>query len=486
MILSLGAAALLAATDPGQAVESAERIRECAFKDGVRIAVHYADADLKAAGENSLFARDVLDAAVLAYQTITEFSGFSAPGFSFADPDTRYAYDADRTIDIYIGDPATDPRFRDAPCFDTLKRSETRYEAVILLPANYKEFIKNWERVNPSSLGHRNVEIDLRGTLTHEMMHVVLFYYNKNLKKDTEAGAVTPKQKVDWYVEGLARYFETFVGARHDFYSQGFKQTLPDKIRFSRGGSNYFMRYPDQAFTELRYENALFWRFIDHRYGMATIEKLSRDFRGHETADFKARLEAATGVPLEELMKRFADAILFKDFGLKEDAGYLNEIAATRFGYRDGGLYLLDGYGNERALGTSASVDWIGRWMGTQARLGEAPVAGDSTEKADVSGWATDFHEIAFSAGTARLPWLGVKQLKGGAPLLLQIVLETRTGTPIRLDAGRILPGESGGIGLQQAVSRIGLAAADIERAYVLITNADPEASADYQIVTRA
>ena len=349
-----------------------EKIYEYRFSEGVKIKVHFTDEMLERSGESVYFAKDVLDAAVQAYQTITQFKGFSSTGYSFAFPDPNYAYDPDRTIDIYLGDPSSDSEilnhgfrnlsFKDAPCFDTLKISDTEYQAVILLPANYKEFIKNWEHINPSSLGARNVNVDLRGTLIHEMLHVILFYYNKNLNKDVAVSESSSAQglpgsarKVDWYVEGLARYFETFAGARHDFFSQGFKQTLPDKIRFSRGGSNYFMRYPDQAFTDLRYENALFWRFIDYRYGMPTIERLSRDFRDYPSRSFELALEKATQTSFKDLLKTFALSILLKDFGLKDDEAYLKDIAKTRLIYKRGEIYLVDGTGDEKISGKFAA-----------------------------------------------------------------------------------------------------------------------------------
>ena len=49
--------------------------------------------------------RQTLDAAVNAYQTITQFEGFSTPGYSFASPDYAYAHDPDKTIDVYLGNP---------------------------------------------------------------------------------------------------------------------------------------------------------------------------------------------------------------------------------------------------------------------------------------------------------------------------------------------------------------------------------------------
>ena len=484
----------------GEVLEKAlEKICEYQFQDGVTIKVHFTDQILKRSQASAYFPKEVLDAAVSAYQTIIEFQGFSTPGYSFASPDKNYAYDPDRTIDIYLGHPEEptaylhqgvgNVSFKDAPCFDTVKVSEKQYQAVILLPANYQEFIKNWEKINPSPLGTRNLTVDLRGTLIHEMLHVILFYYNKNLNKDPQVEAAgtdeLPRSKrIDWYVEGLARYFETLAGARHDFFSQGFKETLPDKIRFSRGGSNYFMRYPDQAFVDLRYENALFWRFIDYRYGMPVIEKLSRDLRRFPRFDFKEALEKATGASFSELLKTFAQSILFRDFGLKEDEAYLKDIAKTRLLYQDRGLYLVDGWDNKKLLGHRCQTDWIGRWDVARAGFGEFSVAGDSTEKSDVSGWATDFYEIDMASDTPSLPWLGVYQ-KGPKDLLaVQVFIVTRGGSVLKRQAVKVTASQSyNGLALQDEIKKVGLEAKDIEKIYLLITNTDPKLLVDYGVV---
>ncbi len=471
---------------------------EYRFGDGVTIRVHYSDETLHRYGEDASMARRVLDAAVQAYQTITEFSGFSTPGYTFAAADESYAYDPDRTIDVYLGDPADDEpfkgsayaglTFRDAPCFDTRQRSPTAFDAVILLPANYKNFINNWEKLNPSSLGPRNVEVDLRGTLMHEMLHAVLFYYNKNLDKEGRDGPAGDDgaRRIDWYIEGLARYFETFAGARHDFFSQGFKQTLPDKVRFSRGGSNYFMRYPDQAFTELRYENALFWRFVHDRFGMERIEDLSRRLRksSREPTRFRVLLEEVTGVPFEELLQRFALAILLKDFGLKTDAAFLLEVARTRLAFApDGGLELVDGREGRRELGRACRTDWIGRWEGFRAVLDGPPAAGDGTPRSDVSGWATDFYEIAFEGGA--LPaGLNVRhEGAAGEGLSVQFVVVSKGDSRIVKSLPRIRPGQERSLDLARTLRENGLREADLEKIWVLVTNADPSRNADYALL---
>lgn len=479
----------------------AEKNIEYRFQDGVRIRVYFTDQMIKDSGEDVYFPKEVLDAAVMAYQTITQFEGFNTPGYSFASPDKRYAYDPDGTIDIFLGNPDFEnpfqshglsaTAFKDAPCFETIQLSATAFQAVILLPANYKEFIKNWEKINPSSLGQRNVNVDLRGTLMHEMLHTILFYYNKNLNKENgehDATVPTPgvtnagAKDLDWYVEGLARYFETFAGARHDFYSQGFKQVLPDKIRFSRGGSNYFMRYPDQAFTHLRYENALFWRFIDYRFGMSAIEALSRDFRRPEE-QFKTALERVTGEPLDELLKQFAVAALEKDFGLKEDENFLKDIARTRLVYRDKNFYLMDGFGQEQLLGKVCKTDWIGAWDDKQAHFGEFSVAGDGTPQSDVAPWATDFYEITLDGQRPDLPAFKVTYRGTERPLEVQCLVHSKGGSVFRRQITAVPQGSDGpGIDLSAEMKKEGLDASSVEKIYLLITNPDPQDTAEYEI----
>lgn len=475
-----------------------EKVHENRFRDGASVKVHFTDQILDENNVAAVFPKQVLDAAVIAYQTITQIEGFNTPGFSFVEPDRSYAYDPDKTIDIYLGNSNTDnlfkfhgflsQSFRDAPCFDTVRTGEKAYNAVILLPADYREFIKNWERLNPSPMGARNINVDLRGTLIHEMLHAILFYYNRNLNHESAEEAVVStdptsvKKKLDWYVEGLARYFETFAGAKHDFYSQGFRETLPTKIRFSRGGSNYFMRYPDQPFTQLRYENALFWRFIDHQYGMKTIESLSRSFRGVDPSAFYAALESVTQTSFRDLLKKFARASLLNDFGLKEDAVYLKEVARTRLLFKGGVFYLLDGHGGRKELGAVCRTDWIGAWGEFKAHFGELPVGGDNTNISDISVHATDFYEIGLDRGKPELPTLLIQGDGAGEGLAIQLILQTHGGSVIASDwevpgGGAMRPVDVGRLAAKES-----LQAGDIAKIYLLITNLDPQKSVNYQI----
>ncbi len=461
--------------------KSVEKVLEYFFEDGVGIKIHFMDRDFSSSREAALFARQVLDSAVNAYQTITQFQGFNSKGYSFANADASFAVDPDRVIDIYLGDPSTDNpfkgrglnslSFKDAPCFNTVKNSETEFEAVIFIPSNYGEFIKSWERVNPSPLGTRNVETDLRGTLIHEMLHTIIFYYNKNLNK--ESGKTL---KADWYVEGLARYFETFAGAEHDFFSQGFKQVLVDKVRFSRGGSNFFMRYPDQGFMDLRYENALFWRFFDQHFGMTAIERLSRTFRGASLETFAKSLEEVSGMTIENLLKKYAVTVWLKDFGLKGQSRYLKEVARTRLTASSDGFYLESGKNKQEFLGKICKTDWVGHWEASEADDSGIAIAGDSTRQADVAAWATDYSEISFDNSVHEDASIQVRTLENTKPLLVQAVFTTRGGSYWIENA------ESGQFEIGKILTKKGLVLNDLKNVCLILTNADPRDSALYQI----
>jgi hypothetical protein len=478
----------------------AHRTKDYQFMDGAVIRVHYEIRNSTDDRSDELFAAEVLNAAVSAYQTISHFQGFSTSGYSFTRPDKKYAFDPDGVIDIYLGSVSESGRpqstfhqtaFKDAPCFDTVKGGGHAYDAIILLPADYSGFIKNWEALNRSPLGTRNVDVDLRGTLMHEMLHVILFYYNRNLRKeegslvpDGSGPKLTVNRRADWYVEGLARYFEIFAGARHDFFSRGFREALPDKVRFSRGGSNFFMRYPDQRFIDLRYENALFWRYIHMRWGMEAIEKLSREFRHVRAPHFRRFIEKMTGLDFERFLKEFAVAILMKDFGLKNDTKYLEEVARTQLFYEDGSFWLTDSYGGRRLLGARCQTDWIGRWSDLDARLDEPSVAGDPTLAADVSGWATDYYEISPDTTRPELPAkLEIHHMGKGTALLVQLIIVTKGGSQVIIDGGRVASGRARDYRIIDDIAAQNLTINDIDRIFLILTNSDFERPAPYALV---
>lgn len=451
-----------------------EKILTYSFPDGVTIAVHYSEPLLKRTGKDARFAREVLDAAVYSYQTLTEFMGFDEKGHSFAYPDKRYAYDPDRTLDIYLGNSKA---FRDAPCFDTRQVSERGFEAMILLPSDYARFIQNWEKMNPSELGPRRVEVDLKGTLAHEMLHAILFYCHKNLEAAQSPGL----GQTDWYVEGLARYAETFVGAKHDFYSQGFRQSLPGKIRFSRGGANFFMRYPDQGFLRLRYENALFWKYFESRYGVKGIARFSRHLRGAQISDVPAAFKKATGSGIENFLEQYAFAVLTKDLGLREETAYLSQVAQTRVHYKKDKLYLVDGTGTRLLLGKTCRTDWVGQWSAFSSRHGEMSAAGDHTAESDVSGWSTDYYDISWesSRGLA-FPDIRVLNEGGRGDLSIRLAVLTKGGTWLKSEPARVPIERSAKVSPERLLHQNGLSLTDARKIFLIVTNLDPELRADY------
>ena len=225
---------------------------------------------------------------------------------------------------------------------------------------------------------------------------------------------------------------------------------------------------------------------MDYRYGMPAIEKLSRNLREYRQKDFRSALEEVTGNSFNELLKRFAAAILFKDFGLKDDTIYLKDIARTHLVYREGQLFLKDGFGSEKPLGPNCRTDWIGEWDDQRAAFGEVSAAGDTTEESDVSGWTTDFYQIDITGEPASLPWLGLSQGSEGQPLAVQVFLVSKGGSVFKREMGKPRPGrdEIGALALNREIEKEGLRPKDIDKIYLLITNTDPVTLVDYEIVT--
>ena len=115
-------------------------------------------------------------------------------------------------------------------------------------------------------------------------------------------------------------------------------------------------------------------------------------------------------------------------------------------------------------------------------KFDEPPAAGDNTEKADVSGWATDYVEITLDKADPELPLLSVTHKEGGSPLAVQLVLATKGGSLLKKDMGDIPPGASRQCALKEVVAKEGLSAKDIDKIYLLVTNTDPRVISDYEI----
>ena len=315
--------------DPGLSnsgnLKTLEFVEECWFEDGAGIKVHYTSQILAESGAGEEFPRQVLAASRDAYKKIVQESGFDREGYSFARADTSYAYDEDKVIDIYIGTSSYRDKFRfhsldykdfkDAPFYEMRYEGRYRYSALLAIPADYHSYLSQASK----QFGYSD-DIDmsshLKGALTHEMLHIITFYYNKNLLSWYELNPSTKSYEGgDWYVEGLARYFETLSGFEDNFYSAGFYQRVNDrKVRYMKGGVNWFMRQPDQRFSELEYDFAIFWQYLYQKFGMEAIEELSCRLRFAEKpreggGDVSMIIEEATGTKFSEVIEGFASFV---------------------------------------------------------------------------------------------------------------------------------------------------------------------------------
>ncbi len=317
-------------------VNSKEIVKQQTLQDGVTIAVHHRPNDLKICRPNpDRYVNIVLQYAVEAYNEIVYTQGFDTPGFTFANPDRDYCYDRDKTIDIYIGD------FSDAPCYDIVKGKGPAYDAVILFPSNYQGYLTEWDA---KDFSEQKIAEKIKGTLFHEMFHLISYSYNKNIGRwYTRHNGVSLALGGDWYVEGLARYFETIACSYDNFFSKGFIKKEAGKIIRSQDGANYLIENPSESLKKARYDYSLFWAYLHKRYGMDKIEEISRRFRfitkrGLER-EAPAIISAALKEEFEDVLHGFAVAMYFKDFKTDINTG-INDIKAmslddfSKKGYR--------------------------------------------------------------------------------------------------------------------------------------------------------
>jgi len=285
------------------------------FEDGASIIVHYDKAELKRYHPDpDAYVDIVFQSAKDAYKEIVYKQGFDAPGFTFANPDKGYRYDKDTTIDIYITKDSPE-----APCYDIVSGSGNDYDAIIVFPADYPGYLaktKGVKKPPKTTLAKR-----IRGSLFHEMTHVILYSYNRNVApwynptKDRSY-----HQGGDWYVEGLARYFETIAGSYENFFSKGYIRKEGNKRIISQDGANFFMTHPTGSLKKARYDYSLFWAYLHDRYGMERIEEFSRRLRfikeGGMKEELPVMLSKVLGEEFDDILKGFAVAVYFKSFNL--------------------------------------------------------------------------------------------------------------------------------------------------------------------------
>ena len=277
---------------PTQAIGDARLLQE-KMRDGVLLKVHLPEGYTE---EGYGYARDVLQAACLGYNEIVFHQGFNRQGYSFASANRFFAYDSDRAIDIFIAD--VEAPFAWMQIEDGLK-----YKAEIYLPVDYQEYRRRYKIVHP--------ELELKANLTHELLHIITYSYNRNMQTTSQGSASLTSSRWDWYNEGLARYFESLVGYQDEFLSAGYREKCGDKIIVYKGGVNYFLTYPDKPLEQRKYDFALFWKYLHQNYGMDKIEEISFKFRQLDPLSCSNQeamevIAQTLEVPLESLLRNFS------------------------------------------------------------------------------------------------------------------------------------------------------------------------------------
>jgi hypothetical protein len=366
--------------------------------DGVTLAVHYGSDALERMQDRA-YPEKVFAFARKAYAILTDDLGFDGPG--------RAGFDR---IDLYLVEPSATPRipgvdpedFRRAPLFVIRRLEKGRKSPAILLPVDYPRFLALWEKVNRVPFqGRRDAGRDLAGSVMHEMTHAVLHAYHENLGS-TEYRI----RNGDWYTEGLARFFETKLASDAGFASQGFRRRVQNRLQFSRGGANYFLRFPDQSFFGLRYESALFWLYFEKKFGIAKIVELTRLFKDlpfDATPERYAELlEDVTSIEFGGLLNEYFNWVYREDYKAYPESAHLVSVARTQTVWTAGETRLVSPGGEDIRLPNGIVTDWVAQWGEERTTSLRQRVAGDATREADIEPYAFDVHEIWTGAEAPR------------------------------------------------------------------------------------
>ena len=263
------------------------------LEDGTLFKVHLQ----KNAGEQGhSYAREVLDAACAAYKEIVFKQGFNRPGYTFIQPTELFAYDSDKSIDIYIANV-------NSPFALLRPQGGLEYKAEIYLPADCKAYQKRYNIKHP--------KLELKASVAHELLHIIIYSYNRNMQTLSQGKFSLTSQRWDWYTEGLARYFESLAGYNDEYLSSGFRKECGRVVTVYKGGVNYFLEYPDKPLNERKYDFALFWRYLHENYGMDKIEEISSKFRQIDpqscsNQEAMQMLARTLDTPLGSLLRNFS------------------------------------------------------------------------------------------------------------------------------------------------------------------------------------
>ena len=365
-------------------------------QEGVRFKVHPQASFVPFKGQQA-YARKVLHYSKKAYSVLKH--ELSLDEFSEELP---------KTIDIYlnlrssslspsVGSSGWVPS-QGSPSFTVYQDAssgETR--PVIFMPADYKSFLQFWKKVNPVPHRiHYPEDAYLANSIIHELTHVFTHVLNENLGS-TEKHIHTG----DWYTEGLARYFETKMESDASFASEGFREITGDTLRFSRGGANYYLRYPDESFFGLRYENALFWLYFEKRFGSPMIVRLSRQLGDTSfeatPQDYMRVLEKTTGIPFREMLHDYFTWIYEERYKTYHEGRHLLSVAKTSHAYSGKSLEI-----------STDTQDW--------------------TPQADIQPLAFDVHEISFNEKNTGPMTLMIRHLGVSKQLKVTLFLKSEDG----------------------------------------------------------
>ncbi|MFC1699658.1 hypothetical protein ACFL1I_06870 [Candidatus Omnitrophota bacterium] len=192
--------------------EASTRMLQTVTEDGVLFRVYFE----KGIGpEQYYYAYEVLQASKAAYRKVVSEYGFNRKGYTFSQPTNLFAYDIDKVIDVYISDVP-------APYALMTPAGGLEYKAQIYVPQDFRAYRQRYNITQP--------ELELAASLTHELLHIVTFSYNRNMQASWQGKTSLTSHRWDWYTEGLARYFEALAGYQEEFLSSGYRKKRGDKI----------------------------------------------------------------------------------------------------------------------------------------------------------------------------------------------------------------------------------------------------------------
>jgi hypothetical protein len=441
--------------------------------DGTALRVHYTDYSLEKNGDRT-YPQRVLMHMQKAYESLSRDMKLVQA------PEARA-----KVIEAYIGDTEAGALlpfggfdlgdFRRAPLFMVRTDEQTGSKTpVLLLPANYRKFLEFWNRINGTPFSKTYTEDEYLATsVTHEMTHAVIHGFNENL------GSTEHEAKGgDWYTEGLARYFECKSGSDAGFASEGFRKIVDGKVQFSRGGANYYLRYPDETFFSMRYENALFWMYIEKHFGPDAIIQISRDLKmpsrdaSASAADYARILSDVTGQPFGDLLNDYFNWVHRGEYRGYAEGMKLLPIAATQSVWAAEKFYLYNTRGQLLFSGDTLKSDWIASWGTAAGSAISESVAGDWTPQADIQPLAFDSHQIMMSALPGRERTVRITNTGASNDLRVTLYLNFRDGK--RVEVCDVAAGQTGRfvIRSEERITRIG----------AVLANLDPINTTTYQI----